>query len=196
MGHAVTSGGGFSKSFPVPDFQKNAIDNYFIQAKNANHTPVAGYAIGRGYPDISLAGHYYYTLLGGSWYLLSGTSASSPAVAGMFSTINAARMAVGKGSLGWINPVLYANASIFANDVISGHNKCSSNGLCCPHGFYAAPGWDPTTGIGSINYGKLQEFLVRLGNVNGAYYAPALRPKPNIEALSSSDSYSDGTANY
>ena len=176
LGGVVTSGGGFSLYYPILDFQKKAIDNYFIEAKSANQTPTAGYSTGRGYPDISLPGHHYYNRIGGNWHLVSGTSASAPTAAGMFSTINAARYAVGKGSLGWINPVLYANASVFANDITSGDNKCVQSGLCCAQGYNAAPGWDPATGLGSINFGKLQTLLVSLGNVNGALYPPSFTP--------------------
>ena len=69
LGGVITSGGGFSRYFPILDFQKKAIDNYFIEAKSANRTPVAGYSTGRGYPDISLPGHHYYNRIGGNWHL-------------------------------------------------------------------------------------------------------------------------------
>ena len=84
----------------------------------------------------------------------SGTSATTPVAAGMFSNINAARLAIGKGSLGWVNPVLYTYFSRFGNDVVKGNNK---DGPTCPQGFYATPGWDPASGLGSINYGLFEE---------------------------------------
>ena len=53
-------------------------------------------------------------------FLVSGTSASSPFVAGLFALINSARLKVQKSSLGWINPTLYSlDPSIF-NDVTQG----------------------------------------------------------------------------
>ena len=30
-------------------------------------------------------------------------------------------------------------------------NGVETTGFCCPNGFYAAPGWDPVTGRGSMN---------------------------------------------
>jgi len=52
--------------------------------------------------------------------LVSGTSASSPFVAGLFALINSARLQAQKSSLGWINPTLYSlDPSIF-NDVTNG----------------------------------------------------------------------------
>jgi hypothetical protein len=56
--------------------------------------PLVGYnAAGRGYPDISAAGLSYILYIGGSTYSVSGTSASSPFMAGLFSNINAKRLA-------------------------------------------------------------------------------------------------------
>ena len=87
--------------------------------------------------------------------MLSGTSASCPVIAGMVSLINSARLDAGKPALGWLNPKIYALNGSFANDVTSGNNKCTrSASLCCYQGFYAAPGWDPVTGFGSVNFEK------------------------------------------
>ena len=115
--------------------------------------------------------------LSSKWGGTSGTSASTPVAAGMFSNINAARLAAGKGSIGWINPVLYMYASLFVNDVTKGNNL---DGALCPQGFYATPGWDPTTGLGSINYGKLEAVMVSLGNVNSMLSYPSKNPASNV----------------
>jgi hypothetical protein len=48
-------------------------------------------------------------------YSLSGTSASSPFIAGLFSNINAKRLAMGKSSLGWVNPTLYQTYTQYTN---------------------------------------------------------------------------------
>ena len=93
----------------------------------------------------------------------------SPAAAvlvGFLSNINAARHNSGKGSLGWINPALYMNSTYFVRDIISGSNLCKSSGLCCKEGFYATPGWDPVTGLGSLDYGDFHTFLLSLGTIN------------------------------
>jgi tripeptidyl-peptidase-1 len=89
----------------------------------------------------------YSTIIGGKSYGSSGTSASAPFVAGLFSNINAQRLAIGKGSLGWINPALYQTYAQFTNDITSGDNKCVLGPICCAQGFTSVAGWDPTTGI-------------------------------------------------
>jgi tripeptidyl-peptidase I len=119
--------------------------------------PVPGYnRQGRGYPDISLAAANYLVMVGGGYGGIAGTSASCPVAAGLMSNINAARMAIGKGSLGWMHPTLYAKAHLFTNDVVTGDNKCPWGKTCCTEGFSAVTGWDPATGFGSVNYGKMQ----------------------------------------
>lgn len=178
MGQGITSGGGFSTYYLRPTYQKDAVAKYFRLAAAAGKTPVAGYkADGRGYPDISLAGFDYAVAIGGTIYGVSGTSASSPALAGFFSNINAARIAGGKGPIGWVNPVLYSNHTFFAKDITVGHNKCGATGFCCPQGFHAMPGWDPATGLGSVNYQKLEATFLSLGNfVNGVIHSPTREP--------------------
>ena len=171
-----TSGGGFSNFYPRPSFQSANVDAYFVAAASDGHTPVPGYGTGRGYPDLSLAGLNYIVRVAGHNYVSSGTTSSAPTIAGFFSNINAARLAVGKGSLGWVNPALYMNSTLYANDVTAGDNRCSSTGVCCSQGFYATTGWDPATGLGSVNYGKLSALLVSQGVVNRALYNPSTEP--------------------
>jgi hypothetical protein len=117
----------------------------------------------------------YVVVTGGISYAVSGTSASCPAVAGFISNINAARLAIGKGSVGWINPALYTKGSSFVNDITSGNIKCVADGTCCSTGFYATAGWDPATGLGSVNYGKMAPFFVALGS-NIIYSFPSMSP--------------------
>lgn len=86
----------------------------------------------------------------------------------MIAQINAARVAAGKSNLGWINPSLYALApSILLNDITSGNNKCpvqDDYAICCAQGFYARPGWDPVTGVGSVNFTAMMETFMTLGD--------------------------------
>ena len=157
----ITSGGGFSTYYPQHTWQSAAVSGYFPTAATLGKSPKTGYAAnGRAYPDISLAGMNYLVVIGGNKYDVSGTSASCPAVAGFISNINAARLAAGKGSVGWINPALYAAPSTFVNDITIGNNRCggldsNKRNTCCKQGFFAASGWDPTTGLGSIDYKRM-----------------------------------------
>lgn len=130
--------------------------------------PAAGYSTtGRGYPDVALAGTAYLVAVGGFWFAVSGTSASAPLFAGMVSLVNAARLAAKKPSLGWINPTLYARQKNFGRDVLAGKNNCGVGAIakCCPHGFHATPGWDPTTGIGSVDFQLFKKDLMSLGSL-------------------------------
>jgi len=82
----------------------------------------------------------------------------------MVSLVNAARVAAGKGGLGWINPSLYKYRSQFTNDVTSGNNRCIVGGSCCSSGFTAKSGWDPVTGWGSVNFANFKSIMTSLGN--------------------------------
>lgn len=160
------SGGGFSTYFPTPDYQKDAVTRYF-DGLNSAQSPTSGYnRRGRGFPDVSLIGVWYETVIQGYFTPLFGTSASAPVFGAMISLLNAARAAQNKSSLGFLNPTLYAtgqnSTTGLFNDVTAGHTKCMSYGgdtpssaVCCNSGFYATTGWDPVTGWGSINFDNL-----------------------------------------
>jgi hypothetical protein len=105
------------------------------------------------------------TEIGGDWYAVSGTSASCPTFAAMISLINSARHSIGKSSVGWLNPTLYGRQGSYTKDITSGKNNCGAGNYdwCCSQGYYAAPGWDPATGLGSINFDSFKNVLVSLG---------------------------------
>ena len=114
---------------------------------------------------------------------VSGTSAACPALAGLFSNINAARIAKGKGSVGFINLALYTYASSFVNDIIEGDNKCAitnSGTKSCKQGFSATPGWDPASGLGSVNYMKLEATFLSLGTIRDLTDSPTSFPTSKV----------------
>ena len=159
----ITSGGGFSTYYAAPSYQTSAISTYFSRAP----TPVAGYnATGRGYPDVAMAGHSYIIYDGGTTLIEDGTSASSPVVGAMVANVNALRVAAGKSAVGFLNPTLYAAGTASFNDITSGNNKCGSDeakatvpGGCCSQGFDAEEGWDPVTGLGSVDFAKFKRLF-------------------------------------
>ena len=57
--------------------------------------------------------------------------------------------------IGYANPMLYWMAEecpdVF-NDVTVGDNQQGVEWDRCPYGYPAAPGWDPVTGLGTINF--------------------------------------------
>lgn len=166
-GAGITSGGGFSNHHMranAASFQSTVVDNYLKNVTGTNRAPAAGFNTGgRAYPDLAAAGAQYLVRLGGTLGAVDGTSASAPFIAGLFSNINAKRLAAGKGSLGWVNPTLYQTYSEWANDITKGNNLCVGDARvpCCSQGFHAAVGWDPTTGIKIFNIYKDAIFTCR-----------------------------------
>lgn len=80
-----------------------------------------------------------------------GTSASSPTFASILTLINDARITIGKGPVGFINPVVYSPLfSLAFNDILNGTNQG-----CGTVGFSATKGWDPVTGVGTPNFERL-----------------------------------------
>jgi len=153
-GGVITSGGGFSEKVMIPSFQYNAVSEYVKITQKKSKQPISGYnSTGRAYPDISAVGFNYIVVCGKQLYALSGTSAATHVSAAMISLANTARKNVGKTSMGWLNPFLYANAAKFVKDIVQGNNLCTSDpSRCCNQGFYAEKGWDPMTGLGVLNY--------------------------------------------
>lgn len=146
----IFSGGGFSNVFPLPSYQSAAVKGWFAAhpppytAAQFNNSQAT-----RGYPDISANGANYVVAIDGAFALIYGTSASSPTVGSILTLVNQARLAVGKGTIGFINPTLYANPGVL-NDITTGGNQG-----CGTAGFTAVEGWDPVTGLGTPNFPKL-----------------------------------------
>mmetsp|Transcript_11357 Transcript_11357/g.11001 ORF Transcript_11357/g.11001 Transcript_11357/m.11001 type:complete len:726 (+) Transcript_11357:797-2974(+) len=184
---SITSGGGFSNFHMRSDnasFQDAAVSGYFAKVAGTVNDPTMGYNTqGRGYPDVTAAGTSYRVIIGGKRYLLSGTSASSPFMAGLISNINAKRLAMGKGSIGWFNPTLYQTYTQYTNDITEGDINCvagtGSADSCCVEGFRAVDGWDPAGGLGSVNYGRMETTLVALGGLKNPDFTPTPTKSPN-----------------
>jgi pseudomonalisin len=135
------SGGGASLVYPKPSWQV------------APGVP----ADGRRYvPDVSLtsAGHDGYLVrLEGQIYVVAGTSAATPAFAGLMSLVGQKAGA----RLGNVNPALYTlaakqstgGAAVF-HDITAGSNTVPG-----VSGFSATPGYDAATGLGSVDANTL-----------------------------------------
>ena len=146
----IYSGGGFSNVFALPSYQSAAVKSWF-----ANHPPPYTAAQfnntqkSRGFPDVAANGANYVVAIDGAFSLVYGTSASAPVTGSIITLINEARLTIGKSSVGFINPTLYANPGLL-NDITSGGNQG-----CGTPGFTAVQGWDPVTGLGTPNFPKL-----------------------------------------
>lgn len=169
----ITSGGGFSIFYDQPDYQTAAVNTYLQWAQAQGVLPPANTfnSSKRAYPDVSLLAHGIDTIINGNFLPLGGTSASAPLFAGMMALILDARLQAGLPPLGPINPLLYklaANSPDVFNDMIVGDNRCtgvygaSKSYTCCPYGFNATKGWDPVTGLGSVNFDKLKAAFMKI----------------------------------
>ena len=153
----IYSGGGFSNLFRLPDYQTTAVKSYF-----SNHPPPYGAdrfnnsTETRGIPDISANGANHALVVNGQYTLNYGTSLAVPVVASIFTLINEVRINLGRSSVGFVNPVLYANPHAL-NDITSGKNPG-----CGTSGFEAAEGWDPVTGLGTPRFPELLEIFLAL----------------------------------
>ncbi|EMD33171.1 hypothetical protein CERSUDRAFT_98768 [Gelatoporia subvermispora B] len=148
----IFSGGGFSNVFSIPEFQQKAVQTYLEKYPPPYAADIynsTGHS--RAFPDISANGANYLVVIQGKVFRVYGTSASSPVSAAILSAVNDARLAVGKGPIGFINPTIYSTFFVEAfNDITNGTNPgCGTNG------FSAQPGWDPVTGLGTPNFPKL-----------------------------------------
>jgi uncharacterized protein (TIGR03437 family) len=145
------AGGGASILFPKPYWQTG---------------PGVPNDKARDIPDVSLAASPnhagYQVYVYGALYLIGGTSASAPAMAGVVALLNhylTSNSTLAKPGLGNINPELYRLAqspnNIF-HDITTGDNavRCALGTPNCVEGFVgyrAGPGYDLATGLGSID---------------------------------------------
>jgi tripeptidyl-peptidase-1 len=139
------SGGGFSNYWAQPSYQTAAVNQYFKVAKNL--PPATDYnRTGAAFPDVASQAYNFPIVVDGSTMGVDGTSCASPVFSGIVALLNDIRLNNNKAPLGWLNPLFYANPTAF-NDITTGDNPG-----CSTQGFHAAVGWDPVTGLGSMNY--------------------------------------------
>jgi subtilase family serine protease len=172
----IGSGGGYSIFFPRPDYQ-NVLPpgSTFVGSSPGAPGPNSNM---RGVPDIAYQASARTGVLvylteadttssgvgcGGAnpcstgWYVVGGTSCSSPQWAG----IAAMADQIAGRDLGFLNPALYSVADNPAKyaadfyDVTTGNNQTTS----IP-GYSASVGWDAVTGLGTPNVAHLIPDLI------------------------------------
>jgi len=139
------SGGGFSKVYSRPSWQASLPATY----------------TGRAFPDVAFDADPYtgepvwgrYPGNHLQWLQMGGTSMAAPQWCGFLALVNEAR---GSKPLGFINPILYGISAVdyptLFRDILKGNNQ----------GYNAGPGWDPTTGWGSMRADSLFNYLKSL----------------------------------
>ncbi|KAL3666603.1 hypothetical protein V7S43_008229 [Phytophthora oleae] len=164
-GGIITSGGGFSNIYGVPEYQRTAVKRY-LATKNIPTSPGFFNASGRAYPDISALGAGFLVYMNGRLSSVSGTSASTPVLGAMVTLWNDMRLNAGKSPLGFINPLLYYLAETHPdafNDVVVGNNGAPRGGNTpCDDSFSAAAGWDAVSGVGTPNFPVISDFISNL----------------------------------
>lgn len=160
-----TAGGGFDVYHnTTPWWQRKQVQQYLdsgVKLPNPTHFNQNG----RAYPDVSAIGHSCPTVVDGQLSKVDGTSCSSPVVAGLLSIINNFMWTKHHIKLGYANPLLYYiydNCEDCFRDVTDGYNWCTEQECCkntTDYGFNATVGYDPVTGLGTLNIGNILHFL-------------------------------------
>lgn len=192
VAHAVqftqlAGSGGFSQDVPIPRWQEPVLRRWY--ARGANQPAVVPY--GRGFPDVALmasgpsvqrgdvlSSMGYQAVVQRQWLdYAGGTSIAAPIWAAVLARANQARAAAGKGTVGFVNPLLYslrrATPEPFRDVVIGQTDVCvrvvNGHGKAVTHridGFSAGTDWDPVTGLGVPNVANLIKHLVAAGKSN------------------------------
>jgi kumamolisin len=130
-GGGWASGGGISEVFAVPSYQEGAKLPVSIASKKP----------GRGVPDVAMNATNYFTRVDRAEGAAGGTSAVAPLMSALVARLNQAM----HKNVGFLNPLLYANASTVVHDVTSGTNAITNT----VQGYQAGPGWDACSGLGT-----------------------------------------------
>mmetsp|Transcript_5879 Transcript_5879/g.8066 ORF Transcript_5879/g.8066 Transcript_5879/m.8066 type:complete len:871 (-) Transcript_5879:124-2736(-) len=175
-GGIITPGGGFSNVYHRPWWQDHAVSEFLKDGYDTGAYPTdPGFfnIAGRAYPDVSVHGALYLVVTNGSMVAESGTSCSAPMFSALITLANDLRLGEGLPPLGFVNPLLYhlkvTNPEVF-NDITVGNNACRAGHLggpnpidCNDKYFVATPGWDPVSGLGSIDFESFSEAVLQIG---------------------------------
>ncbi|KAI0355318.1 tripeptidyl peptidase A [Trametes cingulata] len=150
------SGGGFSDVFPRPAYQELAVSKFLKTLAPGTYKGLFN-PNGRAIPDVAAQADLFRIFLSGRPVSIGGTSAAAPTFTGIVSLLNSARLSKGLPPLGFLNPLIYTIQALDPtafNDITVGNNPG-----CGTPGFNATKGWDPVTGVGTPNFGKLKDIV-------------------------------------
>ena len=157
----IAGGGGYSIFFPRPDYQNNLpAGSSYVGSSVGAPGPNTNM---RGVPDVAYqasartAPLVYLGAFG--WFTVGGTSCSTPQWAGLVAIADQ----ISGTDLGFINPGLYrigSDPTRYAADFFDVTQ--GNNALFAPTipGYFASPGWDAVTGLGTPNAATLAPDLV------------------------------------
>jgi tripeptidyl-peptidase-1 len=102
----------------------------------------------------------------GKTMVVGGTSASSPTFAGIVSLLtrndSEARLQAGKRQLGYLTPLLYSMAADNFYDITVGSSRIGNAGTRLSQGWDCVTGWDPVSGRGTPNFGRMLATVLAL----------------------------------
>jgi len=179
--YTFASGGGFAwnmERLPNATYQDASVKNYFAAA---SRLPPSGayHASGVGSPDVSALGQGYLVIQHGRVIPCGGTSAATPMFAGLVSRLNEERLAKGMAPMGFLNPWIYSNQDAFTDITVGWDSK---NGKGDKLAFPCAKGWDPVTGVGTPNYGRMVEAALKAGEAVAPLSSPSELHQCNSDA--------------
>jgi uncharacterized repeat protein (TIGR01451 family) len=166
-GYAGTSGG-ISTDVAIPNYQLgiNMVNNH-------------GSVTARNVPDVALtADNIFVVSSGGSEGIFGGTSAATPLWAGFMALVNQQAVSNGRPPIGFLAPVVYALAKTtnYLNcfhDITTGSNTWDQSLT----NFFAVPGYDLCTGLGTPNGTNFINVVTGTNSVPVSY-APAIPAPP------------------
>jgi len=178
-GWAEGSGGGISPFYQIPTWQTNI-----------NMTANRGSTTARNAPDVALTADNIYIIADNNQKEdVGGTSAAAPLWAGFTALVNQQAANNGHASVGFLNPALYAiakgtNYAACFHDIRTGNNTSSNS----PNLFFAVPGYDLCTGLGTPNGTNLINALVNTTAVGPTHLSAPLPPYGStLSALNGGD---------
>ncbi len=168
------SSGGISTDVAIPSWQKGI-------SLATNH----GSTTKRNLPDVALTGDNVFVVSsGGAQGIFGGTSCASPLWAGFMALVNQQAALNGKPSIGFLAPVVYALAQTggynnYFHDTTAGDNTWDQS----LNNFFAVPGYDLATGLGTPNGTALINALASGGSSVGPTISAPLAPWGNTLAV-------------
>jgi uncharacterized repeat protein (TIGR01451 family) len=160
----VGTSGGISTTVPIPSWQQG------ISMTN-NH----GSTTFRNVPDVALTGDNAFVVYdGGARGLFGGTSVAAPLWAGFMALVNQQAAINGKAPIGFLAPLAFAiaktaNYTNCFHDTVLGDNTWDLSLT----NFFAVPGYDLCTGVGTPNGTTLINALI---GVAPTHISPPLPP--------------------
>lgn len=160
-----TAGGGFELYLKqTPWWQENAVQEYLMSGVTLPDKSLYN-SKGRAYPDLTAIGHNCPIYVEDEMQGVDGTSCSAPVTGGLLGIVSNHLWTRHHIRLGFANPLLYfihAYCGDCFHDITIGYNWCTEQ-QCCDNatnfGFTATSGYDPVSGLGSMNVGKILEFI-------------------------------------